>query len=623
MSSRPIPRGLLAVLAVALAVRLLYFMQLVGFPLFSGPTADTLKYLGRAQEILAGSWLGEGIYFHSSPAYSYLLAAALGLGIASPVELSGVAWLQLLVSVAAAGLCWALGRHLAGPRAGLVAGLVYALAPGAVFYDGELLGDFLLPPVIVAAAWLGTSGPPTWRRLLGLGALVGFGALARPNFLVLLGPLALVCFVPRPVWAGRVAVLALGAALVVGPVSLRNRIVGEDTVMISSNGGVNLFIGNGPDATGAFRAPAYWGSGLEAYSTRAAEAAAGRSLKPSEVSAHWRREAVAWIRANPGGYLRLVGRRLRLLVGGYEVPNHMDLHFFQRHSAVLWLLPARWGLVLPLAGAGAVLSARRDRRWALPVLMLAFYLGSIVALFFVTGRYRFPAFPLFAALIGAGVAAWPASTLRRRGLAAAAAAVLAAGALWPPPDDVFVTEAYSYQHMASVHQLRGALPEAVAALEQALATGPTEEDTAYLYNNLGIAYARLGDLERARAASAEAMRLAPDNLETLQNRVLILLRSDQADEAAALLSSAPQSDPDVLRMVGQVQRQQGQLDAAVASLEAALSIRPSAAAWFQLALCHEGRGDLSAAVAAWEAGVRLDPGNAAARKRIAELSAAP
>ncbi|MFT4977000.1 MAG: 4-amino-4-deoxy-L-arabinose transferase-like glycosyltransferase [Myxococcota bacterium] len=405
-------RELLLVLSTAFVVRLAYFIELIGFPLFTGPTADTLKYLGRAEEILAGSWLGEGVYFHSSPIYSYLLAAAIGTGAATPLELSSVAWLQLLASVGTAGLTWAAARARSGPRAGLIAGLLYALSPGAVFYDGELLGDFILPLVAAAAAWVALSRPLTLPRLVGLGAIIGFGALARPNYLVLLGPLAiLVHTTPWKSWAARTAALSLGAALMVAPVTLRNATVGGDVVMISSNGGVNLYIGNGPGSTGAFSAPAYWGSGLEAYSTREAEATLGRPLKPSEVSAHYTSRALLWIRENPAAYLALVGRRLRLVVGGYEIPNHMDLNFFAQQSRVLRWLPARWGLVLPLAGAGAVLATRRSVRSTLPLLMVAFYLGSIAALFFVTGRYRFPIFPLLAALVGAGAVAWPTASM--------------------------------------------------------------------------------------------------------------------------------------------------------------------------------------------------------------------
>ncbi|MFT4977001.1 MAG: tetratricopeptide (TPR) repeat protein [Myxococcota bacterium] len=204
------------------------------------------------------------------------------------------------------------------------------------------------------------------------------------------------------------------------------------------------------------------------------------------------------------------------------------------------------------------------------------------------------------------------------------AAALGAAALWPPPADVFVSEAYSYQHLGAVHQLRGELPEAIAALEAALAHTPTEEDAAFLYNNLGIAHARSGNLEAARAASAEALARAPDNLETLYNRVLILMQSEQPDAAAALLTerlALRPEDPVLLRMQGQVLRSLGDLDAAVASLEAALASRPEAAAWFQLALCHEGRGDTAAARAAWSAGLLLEPDNAAAQQRRAALPA--
>ncbi len=613
--------GLLAVLAAAFLARGLYFLEISSLPLFSVPTADTLKYLEQAQQVLDGDLLGQGVYFHSSPIYGYLLAAALSLGLATPVDLSMVAWLQLLVGVGTAGLCWALGRRLGGDRAGLVAGLLYALAPAAVFYDGELLGDFLLPPVVAAVALWG-GGDLRGRRLVGLGALIGLGAVARPILLLLLAPLALVAYTPRPAWVGRVGALAFGAMLLVAPVTARNAVVGGDAVLVSSNGGVNLFLGNRDGATGAFQAPAYWDSGLEAHSTREAEARVGHALRPSEVSRFWAREALGWIAAHPTRWAGLVGRRLRLFLGHYEIPNHMDLGFFAARSRTLRWLPARWWLVLALGAAGVALGARRTREHALPLLMLAAYAGGIVALFFVTGRYRFPVFPLLAAFAGVGVAAWPAAGRARRAVAFGVSVVVIAIAAIPPPAEVRVTSGYSYEHLAAAHQRRGELAEAEAALLAGLADAGSPQAASYLQNNLAVIRMRRGDLPGAVDASFAAVALAPDNPGTLLNHVLVLNAAGRVEEALppvrAALATAP-ADPVLLAAQGRALAATGDLDGAVAAFDAALAGTPSADTWFQLALCHEERGDRESALRAWNEGLVLAPDHAAAQARRAAL----
>ena len=62
----------------------------------------------------------------------------------------------------------------------------------------------------------------------------------------------------------------VGLLVVILPFTLRNRIAGDDWVFISSNGGINLFIGNNPLATGGFQAPSAMQYDLEASSLRVA-----------------------------------------------------------------------------------------------------------------------------------------------------------------------------------------------------------------------------------------------------------------------------------------------------------------------------------------------------------------
>ncbi|UCH79092.1 MAG: glycosyltransferase family 39 protein, partial [Candidatus Coatesbacteria bacterium] len=474
---------LLAVVAVALGVRLAYYVGLRDFPLFNAPTGDTVEYASRARAILAGDLLGgPGVYFHSSPAYPYFLAALAALRGGDLQDLRLVALVQLLLSAGTAALVYLLGKKLLNSAAGgAVAGLLYALSPVAVFYDGELLMDFLLPPVLVGVALLATTRRWSLGRAAAAGALTAFGALARPSYLLLLLPVALAIWFggeaaprrQRLKWLGG---LIVAAALVVLPCTIRNYVVGRDLVLISSNGGVNLFIGNNPQANGTFKAPGPWPAHLEASSTAYAEDKAGRSLQPSAVSAFFTREAARYAVTQPVDYLGKVGRRLRLLASAYEIPNHMDLEFFRARSGVLKLLPFTWGIVLPWALAGAFFAFRR--RGSGPALGLAaVYLLSLATLFFVTGRYRFPAFALLAAFAAAAV--WGLVDAARRRVwwkLAVGAAVVATGYVAsyavPPPPEVVVSEAYSWHHLGGVYARRGDDRAAVRAYERAVTAEP-------------------------------------------------------------------------------------------------------------------------------------------------------
>ena len=83
--------------------------------------------------------------------------------------------------------------------------------------------------------------------------------IAQPNFLVA-GALAAAVSVFRPRlmrWTGRRAALLLALGLCLPPlVTLaRNWTVSGEPILISTNGGINFFIGNNPTADGTFRIP--------------------------------------------------------------------------------------------------------------------------------------------------------------------------------------------------------------------------------------------------------------------------------------------------------------------------------------------------------------------------------
>ena len=74
------------------------------------------------------------------------------------------------------------------------------------------------------------------------------------------------------------------------PISAYNRIVGEDWVLIASQAGVNLWIGNNPESDGSTAiVPGTRGGWWEGYhdSIALAEAEAGRTLSASGVSRHY------------------------------------------------------------------------------------------------------------------------------------------------------------------------------------------------------------------------------------------------------------------------------------------------------------------------------------------------
>src|SRR5207247_1262793 len=105
--------------------------------------------------------------------------------------------------------------------------------------------------------------------------------------------------------------LFLGLALVIAPVTLRNRLLGGEWVLVTHSGGINFYLGNGPGAEGTFRVPDFLPEAVnadaqfESFRTYA-EKMTGRNLTTKEASDYWYDMTWAFIFANPMKWLKLL-----------------------------------------------------------------------------------------------------------------------------------------------------------------------------------------------------------------------------------------------------------------------------------------------------------------------------
>jgi hypothetical protein len=138
-----------------------------------------------------------------------------------------------------------------GVVGGLVAAAVVAVYPALLEYQGMLMSEplaaTLLSGAVLALFWAADEPAGWWRWLLP-GALLGATALVRPEYLGIVGLLAIVVFArrTRSDWRrslGRAAILLGGVALVVAPWTIRNAVALDRAVPISTGGGQVLFAG--------------------------------------------------------------------------------------------------------------------------------------------------------------------------------------------------------------------------------------------------------------------------------------------------------------------------------------------------------------------------------------------
>ena len=452
-----------AVFALALAVRLAYGFEIRDLPTLHELVMDAQRYDQLAREILDHGWRPREA-FYQAPLYPYLLAAVYA---ASGRSLTAMRVVQALLgaltaalTALAGGRLWERADGAAADRrrvvaAAAIAGVLAALYAPAVFYTPLLLKT--VPALFLESAALVLLLPPAGRglspaRALAAGAALGGAALLQES-LLLLAPAAAfyvavaaedateeagtgeaaeterpphVQEVERPPHApgsrrrraGAALALLAGATLALAPAAVLNYAASGEVLLTSSQGGMNFYIGNARGATGTYAALSS-GSQIperqRADARRLAAAFASRErgrpvapgeLDPAEVSRLFWRETRREIAADPGAWLRLLLRKVRLFWNAYELPDAEGFRVYRRESLLLRCDPVVFGIVAPLAAVGLLALCRggphRRRRALLPALLAGTACAAVVA-FFVFGRYRLAALPFLLPLAAAGV----------------------------------------------------------------------------------------------------------------------------------------------------------------------------------------------------------------------------
>src|SRR5262245_15244870 len=319
---------LATILLVGAGLRAAYLTELRQDPLFLSPALDAELHDYWARGIAFGAWsvppdrtdpkIRTTPYFRP-PGYPFALAGIYRLPGGTPVAARVV---QFAVGLAGALLGFALARRYAGVTAGVVCAGLMATSWNLIFFEGELLDSFLLAVLTPAAILLTRAAGDRaagWISVLA-GASLGAFALVRPNGLVLLPVAAAwVYWVhhrgARGPTAWRAPLLFFaGGLLVISPATLRNYAVSGEWVPISSNGGINLYIGNNPRADGiragipdleALAGIHGWTCFDYPLVVDGLSREVGRPLGYGEASRVWASKARRWIFENPGRFASL------------------------------------------------------------------------------------------------------------------------------------------------------------------------------------------------------------------------------------------------------------------------------------------------------------------------------
>jgi tetratricopeptide (TPR) repeat protein len=515
-------KWLLAIFLTALAYRCLCYGVIGRHPLLTHPVVDAQHHDAWARRIVAGDRLGHGPDdVFKPPGYPYFLAALYSLF--SPGR-TLVLWTQYMLGALSCVLIAFIAGRLLGRETGHIAGFLSALYAPFVFFESQLLTPALSIFLNLAALALLLSNWNQWSslriylRLLSAGFLFGLSAAVRPDVLLPAGLIVLYLL-----WRNRQIALrrlvsgafciALGAGVVILAVALRNAAITRSPPLISSNAGINFYVGNvkSPDGTSAVPVGIRW----ERLVSRVPQPILER---PAQASRWWFRRAWREIAAAPLPSLRRLGKKALALLNRREFRNNISFHFLQNTAWPLRLPFLQYWIILPLALLGLMWLLRQQEdaaeekaksRQAAHLSLLwvgGYWIGGLI--FFVTARYRLPPLPLL--IIPAAWTLKQIAAARRAGdrrkLAVAGGSIVAVGAIcWP------------------------------------LWLGSPEKAWVRDYVNLGNSLLAAGNGQGAEKAFRRALTIEPEDPDALRLLARLLLARGQADQTTRHLAFARQT----------------------------------------------------------------------------------
>ncbi len=406
----------LAVAAVAAAVRLWWVLYARFDPLRAGRFDDSVFYHEAARHLAAGRglispWTGLSTALWP-PGYPAFLGALYRVFPDDPL-VAGIANVALATATALG--VYAIGTVAGGRTTGLVAGLMFALWPGQVWFTSLTMSEVLFTAMVVALCLAALRWRP--RRdnagpALVLGAGIGLAALVRGQALVLPAVLAVFWWATGARWKQALlwgTLAAAGAVVVLVPWTVRNARELGSPILVSSNLGGNLWQGHHEGANGGMTTDVY-PRPFDHLSPDRREAARSNAML---------RDALKYITTHPIDEAKLTAAKVRILweadsvgIDWAEAYGDDPMFTADTRQTLQDLSNGYYFAVLGLGIAGISLGvARRNGPAVLLALLVAAWTMTHVV-FFADSRFHFPV--VFAFAVGTGMVASAVVEILRR-----------------------------------------------------------------------------------------------------------------------------------------------------------------------------------------------------------------
>ncbi|MEW6482060.1 MAG: glycosyltransferase family 39 protein [bacterium] len=340
---------------------------------------DMVTYDAQAQDILKGKHPAPYYY---CPLYSYFLSFIYfffghNLYIARLI--------QMLLGVFTCLFIYFIANIVFGSRIALISLFLSIIYDMFLIHEGLILLESFSVFLNTASLFfiLRLEKERKLKNIILSGLFLGLSALTRATALFFLPFILLWMLKSSRLKASgsrliRFAFLCLITFLTISPATIMNYIASKKFILISTNGPVNLWIGNNEKANGRYLQP------LPSHNLEKRLEEIGDRAYIEEV--------LRFIKEKPKKFIALLLTKFFFFWDNYEDINNVNYGQVKGYSPLLKLpFFIGFGVIAPLAFLGICLSFRRNA-----LLLHLFFLSYIIILiaFFVTGRHRLVVVPV-------------------------------------------------------------------------------------------------------------------------------------------------------------------------------------------------------------------------------------
>lgn len=533
------------VVSIAAVARLVSLLQFRSSVFWSAIWSDAATYNQWARKIIeTGDWIGSQPFF-MAPLYPYFLASVYSL---FGIDITALRILQHCVAVCTVVMIFLIGERLFSRKVGFFAGIIAALYGPFVFYGNLLLVETLKVFFGTTSLYLcilaRQKQEAHWWFVAGIS--IGGAILCRPSDALMAG--AVVAWIMFGInddlkYRLKSVVLLLSAiVLLILPITIRNYVVSGEITVLTTNGGLNFYLGNNPRAVGIYYNVDQLDLANDPDGRIYLETTYGKGFSHAESSTYWRGQAFDYVWNRPSDFIALLFKKL-LLVFHYKEISQLgyNYRFIEQYGvSVLGILPT-FLFVFPLAAVGMYVTIKEWRKYSVLYIFLAAQILGII-LFFVTDRFRLSILPYLILFESAGIAwivEWWKNRDRKDLLLPTVVFCAAIGIAWP--FNVEIVDEYSTEHEYVGLQYFDLKMYDRALFEFRLAL--QSKESFHIHNNIGNVFAATGNLPAALSEYRRGHEINPRQAISTFSMGTAFVRAQRWDSASVYFQRAKAINP--------------------------------------------------------------------------------